>query len=180
MNGGNQEDQMFMNPGDVCTLLNIKDATLRKYALLLKKAGYVFFTDGQGKRGYNNEDVIVLKRLLEIKEKENVTIEQASKLVMAWVKSSSITVRATEEEKKNEVYNTAIKELSEKVEKQSELLEKQSELLKVLTEKLDAQQRYIDDKLEVRDENLKQYLLQASAAKEEENKKGFFQRLFGK
>jgi DNA-binding transcriptional MerR regulator len=179
MDGGNQ-DHILMNPSDVCTILNIKDPTLRKYALLLKKAGYVFYTNGQGKRGYSNTDVIVLKRFIEVKEKESITVEQAAKQVMAWVRESSITVRATDEEKKDKLYNTAIKELTEKVDKQTELLEKQSELLEMLTERLDSQQRYIDQKLEERDYKLTQHLLEVSAANEEKNKKGFFQRLFGK
>jgi DNA-binding transcriptional MerR regulator len=179
MDGGNQ-DHILMNPSDVCTILNIKDPTLRKYALLLKKAGYVFYTNGQGKRGYSNTDVIVLKRFIEVKEKENVTVEQAAKQVMTWVRESSITVRDTEENKKDKIYNTAIKELTEKVDKQNELLEKQGELLEMLTKKLDLQQRYIDDKLEERDHKLTQHLLEVAGSKEEQNRKGFFQRLFGK
>lgn len=62
-----------MGPNDVCTLLSIKESTLRKYALLLKDAGYQFHVNDKGQRGYFSKDVIVIKRFLEIKNNRDMT-----------------------------------------------------------------------------------------------------------
>jgi predicted transcriptional regulator len=66
--------EMLIRPNDVCALLNIKESTLRKYALILKDAGYQFHVNDKGQRGYFNKDVIMKesqeaqKLLLEVQE----------------------------------------------------------------------------------------------------------------
>lgn len=65
MTGDTNEKQILMSPSDVCTLLGIKESTLRKYALILKDAGYQFHVNDKGQRGYFEKDVMVLKRFME-------------------------------------------------------------------------------------------------------------------
>ncbi|MEH7440489.1 DUF3967 domain-containing protein [Neobacillus drentensis] len=172
-----------MSAGDVCTLLQVKESTLRKYALLLQDAGYHFATNDKGQRAYYNRDVITLKKLLEIKSSPNMTLEQSVNAVMTWIKQSGVSLPATEIQRHNESYNDDIKELREIINQQNILLQK-------LIEKMDQQQKYIDERLEQRDRTLieslresqevKQQLLQIAAAHEEEKKKGFIARLFGR
>ncbi|ANB66111.1 merR HTH regulatory family protein (plasmid) [Anoxybacillus sp. B7M1] len=178
-----QEGQILMNPSDVCALLGIKESTLRKYALILKDAGYQFHVNDKGQRGYFERDVIVLKRLIEIKQSPDMTLEQAAEAVMAWVQQSGIAVGVTEEKKDLQRYNDDIHELKE-------MVAQQNALLKELMTRLDQQQKYIDESLKKRDEMLVQALREsmetrkliaaAEETRKEEKKKGFWARLFKK
>jgi DNA-binding transcriptional MerR regulator len=183
MTGDTNESQILMNPSDVCTLLGIKESTLRKYALILKDAGYEFHVNDKGQRGYFEKDVIALKRFMEIKQSHDMTLEQAAEAVMAWVQQSNVAVRVMEKKQESERYNDDIKVLKE-------MVSQQNELLKELMMRLDQQQKYIEESLKKRDELLIQSLKESvetrkmiAAAKEEEEKakkKGFWTRLFGK
>jgi DNA-binding transcriptional MerR regulator len=181
MTGDTNESLILMNPSDVCTLLGIKESTLRKYALILKDAGYEFHVNDKGQRGYFEKDVIVLKRFMEIKQNRDMTLEQAAEAVMAWVQQSNIAVSVIDKKQEFERYNDDIKNLKE-------MVAQQNELLKELMTRLDQQQKYIEESLKKRDELLMQSLKESmetrkmiAAAKEEEGKKkGFWSRLFGK
>lgn len=183
MTGDTNESQILMNPSDVCTLLGIKESTLRKYALILKDAGYEFHVNDKGQRGYFERDVIVLKRFIEIKQSSDMTLEQAAEAVMSWVQQSNMSVSVIKKEQETDRYNDDIKTLKE-------MVAQQNELLKELTIRLDQQQKYIEESLKKRDELLIQSLKESmetrkmiAATKEEEEKakkKGFWSRLFGK
>jgi DNA-binding transcriptional MerR regulator len=178
-----ENDNTIMSPGDVATLLGLKESTLRKYALILKDAGYHFQVNGKGQRWYYNRDVIAFKKLIEIKHNPDMTLEQSAKAVVSHFGQSDMSQPITTENQIAERYDDDMKELKDVVNQQNVLLQ---ELMK----KMDQQQKYIDEKLEQRDrkmmesiresQEVKQQLLQIAAAKEEEKKKGFFARLFSK
>lgn len=161
MSGDTQEDNILMNPGDVCTLLNLKQSTLRKYALLLHKAGYKFHVNENGQRGYFNKDVIVLKRFMEVKESRDMTLEQAANSVMAWVEQSDVSVRDTENEDENNRYGGDIKELKETVQKQNELLLQ-------LMGKLDDQQAFFEKRLKEQEESFNKALEEKTPPQQQE------------
>lgn len=176
-------DDVIMSPSDVSVLLDIKESTLRKYALILKDAGYHFQVNKNGQRWYYNKDVIAFKKLIEIKHNPDMTLEQAANAVVSHFKQSDISLPITVESQSVERYSEDLHELKETVQQQNILLQ---ELMK----KMDQQQQYINEKLEQRDRKLleslresqevKQQLLQIAAAAEEDRKKGFFARLFGR
>ncbi|MDM5155483.1 DUF3967 domain-containing protein [Bacillus sp. DX1.1] len=95
--------------------------------------------------GFLDQDVITLRRLIEIKSHLDMTLKQACNAVMIWIKEKDVSEDDTtviiEIEQHDERYN----ELKEMIQQQNHLLEK-------LTHKLDVQQRYIDEKLERRDQ----------------------------
>lgn len=176
------EDKILMAPGDVCTLLSIKESTLRKYALILQDAGYHFHTNSKGQRGYFDRDVTVLRRFLDIKKAPDMTLEQSANAVMSWLEQSNVSLRVIDKDNENNRYNDDMKFMKETIEQQNILLQK-------LVEKIDQQQKYIDRRLEERDNKLmeslresqevKQQLLQIAAAQEEQKKprKGFLKWL---
>lgn len=183
MSDDTQKNIILMNPSEVCALLDIKESTLRKYAGILKNAGYKFHMNDKGQRGYFDKDVIVLRRFLEAKATSDMTLGQAANAVIAWVEQSDMSLSVT---RKNEIevrYSNDINELKE-------IIERQNELLQLLMQKMDLQQEYIDKSLEERDEKLtesirigeetKQLLIESEAAKDEERTKSFWSRLFGK
>lgn len=178
-----QTNIILMNPSDVCALLDIKESTLRKYAGILKNAGYEFHVNDKGQRGYFDKDVVVLRRFLEVKASSDMTLEQAANAVISWVEQSDMSLRVIRESEIEKRYSNDISELKETIEKQNELLQ-------ALMQKMDRQQEYIDQSLEERDKKLmesirisqetKQLLIESEAAKDEERTKSFWSRLFGK
>lgn len=178
-----QTNIVLMNPSDVCALLDIKESTLRKYAGILKNAGYEFHVNDKGQRGYFDKDVVVLRRFLEVKASSDMTLEQAANAVISWVEQSDMSLRVIRESEIEKRYSNDINELKETIEKQNELLQ-------ALMQKMDRQQEYIDQSLEERDKKLmesirisqetKQLLIESEAAKDEERTKSFWSRLFGK
>lgn len=180
MKGENQDDNLLMGPADVYNILGLKYSTFRKYVGLLQKAGYEFYENSQGRKGYFNKDVIVLKRFLELKENNDITVEEAAKQVVSWSKESGVSLTDTRKNEEGNPYDSDIKELKEIIYKQHQAFLKQSEMVQELMNKVDQQQRYINDRLEERDRKLEQHFSAIAATNEEENKKGLFQRLFGK
>ncbi|MBH0159102.1 hypothetical protein IHV10_22285 [Fictibacillus sp. 5RED26] len=163
---------------------------MRKYVGILKNAGY-HFDENKGQRWYRNEDVIVLKRFIEVKNNRDMTLEQSANAVMTWFEQSDMSPRDMDKRKDNTRYNNDIKELQEQIDNQNELLSKQTELIKTLIHKMDEQQKFLDTRIEERDQKLievirlnqaaNEEVLQLAAAQEEkETKKGFLAKLFGK
>ena len=172
------DNQILMKAGDVCTLLSIKESTLRKYALILQDAGYHFHTNSKGQRGYFDKDVTVLRRFLEIKKTPDMTLEQSANAVLSWVEQSNMSVRVIEKDEEKERYNDDIKDLKE-------LVTKQNGLIKDLINRMDQQQKYIDDSLNRRDERLMKTIEESMETKKllataENERKSFWNRLFGK
>ncbi|EGE1848571.1 hypothetical protein DL988_22265 [Shigella flexneri] len=176
------ENKILLTAGDVSVMLDIKESTLRKYALLLQDAGYHFYTNSKGQRAYYERDVAIFRRFIEIKKSPDMTLEQSANAVMTWVNQSGVSVIDTQKNVEIDRYNTDIKELKETVQQQNIMLQ---ELMK----KMDEQQKYINLRLDQRDKKLmesirqsqeeRQALLQLATTLEDERKKGFFSRLFG-
>lgn len=187
MTSDTNNSETIYNSGDVATLLNIQESTLRKYCIMLEEHGYTFHKNAQGHRGYFQNDVIALRKLIDIKKHPDMTLKRACDAVIAWVKQTDITDSVTtdiaQKEQHNDSYNALLKEFEE-FKKQQEAFNKQ------LIEQLQKQQEYIQKSLVERDKTLmeslrevqetKKLIAAAEEKREEESKKGLFQRLFGK
>lgn len=132
---------------DVATMLKIQESTLRKYCIMLEEHGYHFHKNGHGHRGFMDNDVITLRKLIEIKSHPDMTLKQACDAIMTWIKEKDVspvdTTVITENEQHDERYNEL-----------KEMIQQQNELLKQMAKKMDEQQRYIDERLERRDQQL--------------------------
>lgn len=176
------DNKILLTAGDVSVMLDIKESTLRKYALILQDAGYHFHTNSKGQRAYYERDVAVLRRFIETKKSSDMTLEQSANAVMTWVNQSGVSLPDTQKTEENDRYNNDIKELKEIVQQQNTLLQ---ELMKQMNE----QQKYIDLRLDQRDKKLmesiresqeeRQALLQIAASQENKKRKGLLARLFG-
>lgn len=76
---------------DVSALLKVKNSTLRKYALILERKGYKFHKNEQGRRGYLDQDIVIFKKMMEIKQHPDMTLEQACEAVLSWINSKDAT-----------------------------------------------------------------------------------------
>lgn len=168
-----QETQTVYNSNDVATLLKIQESTLRKYCLMLEEAGYKFHKNEFGHRGFLNDDVIALKRLLEIKKHPDMTLKQACNAVVSWLKDKSVTDHDTTDITKNERHNDSYEELLNRFEA---FTEQQENFNKELIEQLKKQQSYIENSLLERDKKLMEALRETQETRKliaaaEENKK---------
>lgn len=132
--------QTIYSSNDVSTLLNVKDSTLRKYCLMLERAGYKIDKGKQGTRAFYNQDVIVLQKVIDIKKQPDMTLEQACKGVVAWVNAGNMTDDDTSDTTvitRDSSYNNAYEELIRQ-------FKKTQDFNQVLIERMDQQQKQID------------------------------------
>lgn len=72
------------SPGEVAEQLNIQSSTLRKYADVLEKEGYTFIKNERGHRKYRESDVIVFRKVINLKNDTDMTLENATKQIVSW------------------------------------------------------------------------------------------------
>jgi hypothetical protein len=140
-----KDQQNIYGSSDVAVLLKVKESTLRKYTLMLEKAGYEFDKNGYGQRGFYDRDVVALKKLIEIKNHPDMTLERACNAVMAWVRANSVShsdiTDITPQDHYNDQYINEIGELKQ-------LVSQQSELIKAFAQQLDQKQRQFEERLQ--------------------------------
>lgn len=196
-------------PKEVNITLGISDSALRKWCLALKKNGYKFIRNDHKQRVFVENDLVVLRHFQNLVKHHNMQLENAAALVVDRFGKEAFevgtgVVPVKKEEKQSELqsdfirsFDDKLNELLERMETQEEInnellnrLGQQENFNKELVQRLEQQQKYIEEHLEQRDRRLmeslresqevKQQLLQIATAQEEEKKKGFFARLFGK
>jgi DNA-binding transcriptional MerR regulator len=91
MHNDHIEQEQAYWAGEVADTLGISDSTLRKYCLILERAGYHFLRGDNKRRAFVTRDVMTLKRLQEISQSKNVTLEDAARLVVSMAKGETET-----------------------------------------------------------------------------------------
>jgi DNA-binding transcriptional MerR regulator len=148
MNSPQQENtQAIYSSKDLASTLNIQESTLRKYCLLLEEEGYKFHKNEHSHRGFFDSDIIVIRKIIELKNKGDITLKQATKSVMAWKNGNVITDLVTDKERYDIRYNTMTEEFKA-------FREQQQVFNQELLEQLKKQQEYINSSLKERDKNL--------------------------
>lgn len=142
-----QNKQAIYSSKDLASSLKIQESTLRKYCLLLEEEGYKFHKNEHGHRGYYDSDIIVIRKILELKNNSDITLKQATKSVLAWKNGNDITDVDTKQERYSVSYDAIAEEF--KV-----FREQQEQFNQELLSQLKAQQDYIDNSLKERDKNL--------------------------
>jgi DNA-binding transcriptional MerR regulator len=171
---------VIYNPKDISDLLQCKESTLRKYSLLLEKYNYNFQKNDRQQRWYTDNDVIVLRKIIALKNNGDMTLEQAVENVVQWTKGSDETLPSTDINPDSQRYNKDIAELKRMIEEQNDQIRK-------LGEVITKQNEYINSKLEVRDQEFMKGLRELqetkrliAAEQESEEKKSFWHKLFNK
>jgi hypothetical protein len=196
-------------PKEVNITLDISDSALRKWCLALEKNGYKFMRNDHKQRVFVENDLVILRHFQNLVKHHNMQLENAAALVVDRFGKGAFEVGtegvpAKREEKQPELQRDFIRsfddkmtEILERMKTQEEVnhellnrLDQQGNFNKELVQRLEQQQKYIEERMEQRDRKLmeslresqevKQQLLQIAVAQEEEKKKGFFARLFGK
>ncbi|MDV2583480.1 MerR family transcriptional regulator [Alkalibacillus haloalkaliphilus] len=155
MNTEEKDRYILRTAGEVATMLDLKNSTLRKYCITLEKAGYKFSKDDRGYRSFNHDDITILERFIKHKNYSGMTVEQSAKAVVdifrGAVVSSGDIQSQQEEERHNAVTKDELEEFMKKQEKFNQhLLEKLDERLSKQEQQMDTQQRYVEQLLEER------------------------------
>lgn len=170
---------------EVAINLEINPNTLRRWSLELEKYGYEFTRNEKDQRIYYDRDMLVLtdfKRMIE----KTQSLENAAKAVVKRAKDRENAEKMlsviTEDSDKISLSKTELETIIEKaveraVEKERESMFKAFE--SKINDLIESRDRQLIESLRESQET-KQQLLQLAAAHEEEKKKGFFARLFGK
>jgi len=182
MENGMEIDEKAYTSSEVAAMLDIGVTTVRKYAQHLEKAGHDFFKTKSNARLFVENDLMALRYLKGLREKSNITVEQAAAIVQEkFQKDKKQTTPLNNTSKANEE-NEQYNELKQ-------LLYKQNQLLEGLIKRLDDQQDNINDRLNERDRMLMhsinerleaQKLIAAAQEEQTVDKQSFFSKVFKK
>ncbi|HEF5239028.1 TPA: DUF3967 domain-containing protein [Bacillus cereus] len=124
------------SPGDVAEQLGIQSSTLRKYADVLEKEGYTFIKNERGHRKYRESDVMVFRKVINLKNDTDMTLENATKQIVSWNQGVEVLPLERHEIERYEEPDFNATPLQKMLQDQHEFIEKQNELLQELNKRL--------------------------------------------
>lgn len=124
------------SPGDVAEQLGIQSSTLRKYADVLEKEGYTFIKNERGHRKYRESDVMVFRKVINLKNDTDMTLENATKQIVSWHQGVEVLPLERHEIERYEEPDFNATTLQMMLQDQNEFIEKQNELLQELNKRL--------------------------------------------
>ncbi|MGE6367453.1 DUF3967 domain-containing protein [Bacillus paramycoides] len=127
------------SPSDVAEQLGIQSSTLRKYADVLEKEGYIFIKNERGHRKYRESDVMVFRKVINLKNDTDITLENATKQIVSWHQGVEVLPLDRHEVERYEEPDFNATTLQTMIQDQKEIIEKQNELLQELTKRLTEQ-----------------------------------------
>ncbi|PEW95197.1 DNA-binding protein [Bacillus cereus] len=137
-------------PGDVAEQLGIQSSTLRKYADVLEKEGYSFIKNECGHRKYRESDVMVFRKVINLKNDTDMTLENATKQIVSWHQGVEVLPLERHEVERYEEPDFNATTLQAMIQDQKEVIEKQNELLQELNKRLAKQdQRFTQRETEL-------------------------------
>lgn len=174
--------------------LGVTGATLRRWSQTMESCGYEFERNGQNQRIYYDKEMKFLRDLKKLVDKGQ-PIESAAKYLIDGgdIKRGQAPSDQADNERSNDEQARA-SDIERKLDEVLERLGQQENFNRELVSKLDAQQKYIDESLKKRDQQLLVALRESQEAKRlaaptreeghleekvEDKPKGFFARLFG-
>ncbi|MDA2434988.1 DUF3967 domain-containing protein [Bacillus cereus] len=124
------------SPGDVAKKLGIQSSTLRKYADVLEKEGYTFVKNERGHRKYRENDVMVFRKVISLKDDTDMTLENATKQIVSWTQGVEVLPLERPEIERYEEPDFNATTLHTIISDQKDVIEKQNELLQELNKRL--------------------------------------------
>lgn len=124
------------SPGDVAEQLGIQSSTLRKYADVLEKEGYTFIKNERGHRKYRESDVMVFRKVINLKSDTDMTLENATKQIVSWHQGVEVLTLERHEVERYEEPDFNATPLQTMIQEQKEVIEKQNYLLQELNKRL--------------------------------------------
>ncbi|EEL67718.1 hypothetical protein bcere0026_53700 [Bacillus mycoides] len=116
--------------------LGIQSSTLRKYADVLEKEGYTFIKNEREHRKYRESDVMVFRKVINLKNDTDMTLENATKQIVSWHQGVEVLPLERHEIERYEEPDFNATTLQTMLQDQNEVIEKQNELLQELNKRL--------------------------------------------
>ncbi len=139
---------------DIANIVGIATPTVRKYAQALEKAGYTFIKNDQGFRIFSDNDVQIFERIKEMSNDTGMPVDRIASMLVSEQKNDTSDPIRIESEVATPLENE-LKMIDEsdigRIDRQYEALLKEIQELKQM---VIAQQKYIDERLNKRDEML--------------------------
>lgn len=194
-----------ISPGNFGKMLKLNSETLRKYALEIEKAGYVFMKSDGGHRRYTQADFPVFNFFLSMADQDGIALEAAAKIAVEKTKSAKLITNLPGTDEKSLQVQPIFKESGGEL-VPAELLERFEPVISEITKRLDAaaalreqesqrqMREYLDKKFEDRNKLVTDTLVemresrlamqaqlqaQNEAAAAAAEKQTFIQKLFG-
>ncbi|MED1679429.1 MerR family transcriptional regulator [Bacillus subtilis] len=141
---------------DIANIVGIATPTVRKYAQALEKAGYTFIKNDQGFRIFTDKDIQIFERIKEMSNDTGMPVDRIASMLVSEQKNDASDPIRIESEVATPLENE-LKMIDEsdigRIDRQYEALLKEIQELKQI---VIAQQKYIDERLNTRDELLLQ------------------------
>lgn len=158
---------------DISLSLDIGDSTLRKWCLALEEHGYDFYRTDQNKRLFTEKDIIVLRHFQQLVQDKSMSMNNAALIVTSRFKKEVFSDETAIEQLESEMNNVPgmrsdgqlIQQLVTKIESFEEQQNRLVEMNKALLDRLDEQQKYIEERLSMRDQVLMESLRESQEAK---------------
>lgn len=168
------EMQYRMN--DLANKLNLKESTARKYFLLVEKKGHIFKRSNQGHILFTEDDISLFQEIIRLKNHPDYSIESAIDHIINVENNNS---RESHEGESGLVPYQQFQTMKDEM--TAELRELLKEQNKANKELLQEQQSNYEKQLEEAREQQRLYLekIESIEKKLEEEKKGFWAKLFG-
>jgi DNA-binding transcriptional MerR regulator len=148
-NGGtHMQKTSFFSPKEIANMLNIGDSTLRKWCIALEEHGYFFSRTDNKRRMFFDKDIIVLKHLRELVQVQNLSLDNASKVVTSKYKQDEKNASAQQNSENNE------RSLESDTQKIMDKLEQLESFNKTLLDTIAKQQEYIEERLNKHEERI--------------------------
>lgn len=116
------------SPGDVAEQLGIQSSTLRKYADVLEKEGNIFIKNERRHRKYRESDVMVFRKVINLKNDTEMTLENATKQIVSWHQGVEVLPLERHEIERYEEPDFNATTLHTILQGQNEIIEKQNDL----------------------------------------------------
>ncbi|MGN7397985.1 hypothetical protein [Peribacillus frigoritolerans] len=179
---------------EIADTLEIGDSTLRKWCASLEKNGYIFTKNDQNYRLFVEHDIIFLRQFKKLVKEANMPLDNASSLILERFSGQSITTRTgvvpletgTQDTRSLDAITKFEEKIMERFNQQEEVNRQLVELIKKQNKIIEDQKKYIEEKFDERDQQLTESIRAAKETKKllieqkEQEKRGFFSKLFGK
>jgi DNA-binding transcriptional MerR regulator len=150
-----EKSEITYSANQVAQQIDVKPVTLRAWCKALEEAGYKIMRDEQGNRLYTERDISALRQLSEYMNK-NLEWDQATKLIIDEFSEQLLPLanpQETHHPESNEMART-IQETNETLQQMREAMKQQREFYQELIKRLDERDRYIEDSVNHRDEQM--------------------------
>lgn len=183
---------------DLADALGVKESTAKKYYLLIEREGYNFTREKNNHISFQESEVNMLKKMMELKSQPGTTLQDAVEEVVSMMKSAHPEDNSHNLSKHNSYNPDEIKELKELIIQQSEMLKEQQQSIQRLESKfndtelkqlesqetkeelLDTENKNSSESDEqVTEQPLENENTDRSTNEEVQEKKGFWKKLFG-